>query len=140
MRSISGLVRPRTGTISLLGNVLMRQFAADAGALETVMFRDGFLTEADKKSLSEMDALYRQAMVSFSILNTAGADSERRKEEKVLIELYNDMGALMKEFGAADAIMLDGGGSTTMAGISPACPISSSKNMVTRMVLAAADM
>jgi D-alanine transaminase len=33
-------------TTSLLGNVLMRQLAADAGALETVMFRDGFLTEA----------------------------------------------------------------------------------------------
>jgi len=33
-------------TISLVGNVLMRQFAADAGAIETVMFRDGYLTEA----------------------------------------------------------------------------------------------
>lgn len=33
-------------TTSLLGNVLMRQLAADAGAVETVMFRDGFLTEA----------------------------------------------------------------------------------------------
>ena len=33
-------------SISLLGNVLARQMAADRGALETVMFRDGFLTEA----------------------------------------------------------------------------------------------
>jgi D-alanine transaminase len=33
-------------TISLLGNVLMRQLAADHGAVESVMFRDGFLTEA----------------------------------------------------------------------------------------------
>src|SRR4030095_13366764 len=33
-------------TISLLGNVLMRQLATDQGAAETVMFRDGFLTEA----------------------------------------------------------------------------------------------
>jgi len=33
-------------TISLVGNVLMRQLAADAGAIETVMFRDGNLTEA----------------------------------------------------------------------------------------------
>jgi D-alanine transaminase len=31
---------------SLLGNVLARQISADRGALETVMFRDGFLTEA----------------------------------------------------------------------------------------------
>ena len=33
-------------SISLLGNVLARQISADAGAMETVMFRDGFLTEA----------------------------------------------------------------------------------------------
>jgi D-alanine transaminase len=31
---------------SLLGNVLARQISADAGASETLMFRDGFLTEA----------------------------------------------------------------------------------------------
>ncbi len=33
-------------SISLLGNVLARQMSADHGALETIMFRDGFLTEA----------------------------------------------------------------------------------------------
>jgi len=31
---------------SLLGNVLARQISADAGVTETIMFRDGFLTEA----------------------------------------------------------------------------------------------
>jgi D-alanine transaminase len=31
---------------SLLGNVLARQMSADHGALETIMFRDGWLTEA----------------------------------------------------------------------------------------------
>ena len=31
---------------SLLGNVLARQISADAGAAETIMFRNGFLTEA----------------------------------------------------------------------------------------------
>jgi D-alanine transaminase len=31
---------------SLLGNVLARQISADAGATETIMFRDGMLTEA----------------------------------------------------------------------------------------------
>jgi D-alanine transaminase len=31
---------------SLLGNVFARQISADAGAAETLMFRDGFLTEA----------------------------------------------------------------------------------------------
>ena len=38
-------------TTSLVGNVLMRQLAADAGALETVMFRDGFLTEASASNV-----------------------------------------------------------------------------------------
>ncbi|MDO9313648.1 MAG: D-amino acid aminotransferase [Burkholderiaceae bacterium] len=33
-------------TISLLGNVLARQNTADHGAVETILFRDGFLTEA----------------------------------------------------------------------------------------------
>jgi D-alanine transaminase len=33
-------------SVSLLGNVMARQISADAGALETIMFRDGMLTEA----------------------------------------------------------------------------------------------
>jgi D-alanine transaminase len=33
-------------SISLLGNVLARQVSVDAGAVETIMFRDGFMTEA----------------------------------------------------------------------------------------------
>ena len=38
-------------TISLVGNVLLRQLAADAGAVETVMFRDGYLTEASASNV-----------------------------------------------------------------------------------------
>jgi D-alanine transaminase len=38
-------------TISLLGNVLMRQLATDAGAVETMMFRDGYLTEASASNV-----------------------------------------------------------------------------------------
>jgi D-alanine transaminase len=38
-------------TTSLLGNVLMRQLAAEAGAVETVMFRDGCLTEASASNV-----------------------------------------------------------------------------------------
>ncbi len=33
-------------SVSLLGNVLARQISADRGAAETIMFRDGWLTEA----------------------------------------------------------------------------------------------
>jgi len=38
-------------TTSLLGNVLMRQKAADVGAVECVMFRDGHLTEASASNV-----------------------------------------------------------------------------------------
>ena len=38
-------------SISLLGNVLARQMSADRGATETVLFRDGFLTEASASNV-----------------------------------------------------------------------------------------
>jgi len=38
-------------TTSLIGNVLMRQYAADHDAVETVMFRDGYLTEASASNV-----------------------------------------------------------------------------------------
>ena len=38
-------------SISLLGNVLARQLSADAGAVETVLFRDGWLTEASASNV-----------------------------------------------------------------------------------------
>ena len=38
-------------TISLVGNVLARQRATDAGAAETVLFRNGFLTEASASNV-----------------------------------------------------------------------------------------
>ena len=38
-------------TTSLVGNVLMRQFAADHDAIETVMFRNGYLTEASASNV-----------------------------------------------------------------------------------------
>jgi D-alanine transaminase len=38
-------------SVSLLGNVLARQMSADRDAIETVMFRDGFLTEASASNV-----------------------------------------------------------------------------------------
>jgi D-alanine transaminase len=38
-------------SISLLGNVLMRQYAAERDAIETLMFRDGYLTEASASNV-----------------------------------------------------------------------------------------
>jgi D-alanine transaminase len=38
-------------SISLLGNVLARQASVEANAVETIMFRDGFLTEASASNV-----------------------------------------------------------------------------------------
>jgi D-alanine transaminase len=38
-------------SISLLGNVLARQISADHGAMETIMFREGWLTEASASNV-----------------------------------------------------------------------------------------
>jgi D-alanine transaminase len=38
-------------SISLIGNVLLRQASADAGAAETILFRDGVLTEASASNV-----------------------------------------------------------------------------------------
>jgi D-alanine transaminase len=38
-------------SISLLGNVLARQMSADKGAVETILFRDGYLTEASASNV-----------------------------------------------------------------------------------------
>lgn len=38
-------------SVSLLGNVLARQISADKGAVETIMFRDGWLTEASASNV-----------------------------------------------------------------------------------------
>jgi D-alanine transaminase len=38
-------------SVSLLGNCLLRQMAADAGATETILFRDGHLTEASASNV-----------------------------------------------------------------------------------------
>jgi D-alanine transaminase len=38
-------------SISLIGNVLLRQLSADAGAAETILFRDGRLTEASASNV-----------------------------------------------------------------------------------------
>ena len=44
-------VRCDIKAISLLPNILLRQQAIDAGALETVLLRDGFLTEASASNI-----------------------------------------------------------------------------------------
>ena len=57
---------------------------------------DGYLTAADKDSLSRMEGLYQQVMKSFSQFES-GVQAQRRSGEDSLIALYNEMGAMMQE-------------------------------------------
>jgi uracil phosphoribosyltransferase len=58
---------------------------------------DGYLTEADKERLAEMDRLYHQVMASFTILSKGPTEKEQGKAQDALISLYNEMGALVQE-------------------------------------------
>ncbi|MDR2536295.1 MAG: uracil phosphoribosyltransferase [Treponema sp.] len=58
---------------------------------------DGYLTEADKKQLNEMDRLYHQVMSSFTILSHGPTETEQDRAEDALIALYNEMGAVVQE-------------------------------------------
>ena len=63
---------------------------------------DGYLTDDDRKNLREMGSHYDKALSLFSRLDhaTEVAESERRKG--ALIELYNEMGDLMRQITAAE--------------------------------------
>jgi len=57
---------------------------------------DGYLTDADKANIARMDLIFRQVMLSFNILSTTQLATERAREEKNIIDLYNEMGQLMQ--------------------------------------------
>jgi len=58
---------------------------------------DGYLTSDDRKYIDAMDKLYREVMISFSILDTSRLDKEKKREEETLIRLFNEMGTMMQE-------------------------------------------
>jgi D-alanine transaminase len=74
-------------SVSLLGNVLARQMSADRGALETVMLRDGFLTEA---SGSNVWVVHEGALL--------GPPKSEHVLEGIRIELFRE---LCEEVGIA---------------------------------------
>jgi uracil phosphoribosyltransferase len=63
---------------------------------------DGYLMESDLEYLSRMNEFYEQAMASFKILSTSTSEAQKRHEENILIELYNQMGKLMQEICASE--------------------------------------
>lgn len=63
---------------------------------------DGFLLESDKQAIAGMDAMFRDAMVSFNILSTTKSQEEKKKEEAALVNVYNKMGERMQEICKAE--------------------------------------
>jgi len=57
---------------------------------------DGYLTDADRRYLEQMNLLYAEAIKTFALLSS-GLKDERRTAEDTLITLYNNMGELMQE-------------------------------------------
>jgi uracil phosphoribosyltransferase len=58
---------------------------------------DGFLTDADRICLANMDGVYREALGLFDILGKTISVAERKLAEDKLIALYNNMGLMMQE-------------------------------------------
>jgi D-alanine transaminase len=102
-------------SISLLGNVLMKQYAVDHGASETVMLRDGFLTEgsstntmvvkdgtlaAPRKTMQILPGITYDAV--FDIAAAHGVPTERRDVSEA-------------ELRAADEVLLSSSGREVLA-------------------------
>lgn len=58
---------------------------------------DGYLTEADKKAVSDMDALYSKALDQSRILASSQSEPRLAEAKEALISLYNQMGRKMQE-------------------------------------------
>lgn len=58
---------------------------------------DGYLTEKDNAYLAEMDDIYQKVMKSFQIIHDGGFSSNIVKEEKNVIDCFNQMGHIMQE-------------------------------------------
>jgi uracil phosphoribosyltransferase len=58
---------------------------------------DGYLNEADKKHLAEMDKYYSEALSAFEALGASRSEVRLKTEKDKLISLYNHMGKLMQE-------------------------------------------
>ena len=91
---------------SLLGNVMARQLSADAGAMETILIRDGFVTEASSSNVfvvkdgvvaaSPWDNLILLG-ITYDLLVRLAADGGVKLEIRAIAE---------SELGAADEIWL----------------------------------
>ncbi|MDR1748010.1 MAG: uracil phosphoribosyltransferase [Spirochaetaceae bacterium] len=58
---------------------------------------DGYLTETDHAYLQRMDVLYEKAMNSFKVIAGGGFSSTLANEEKKIIDVFTEMGHIMKD-------------------------------------------
>jgi len=91
---------------SLLGNVLMRQRAADAGCVECIMFRDGFLSEASSSNVfvvkgKEIAAPPNNHLVLPGTTNDVVMELARKTKMKLVVREVSE-----DEVRAADEIWL----------------------------------
>ena len=63
---------------------------------------DGDLTAADWEYIDRMDRIYREVMSSYSILDKTKREKEKKREEEILIRLFNEMGTMMQEICRAE--------------------------------------
>lgn len=61
---------------------------------------EGLLTAVDRQQLGLLEGLYGQAMESFKILASGPNDTTAKREKTKIIDLYNQMGRLMKDYSA----------------------------------------
>jgi uracil phosphoribosyltransferase len=58
---------------------------------------DGYLTQADKNNLDNLDSLYQDCLSDYSRLCQQGKDPQQHKsEEQSIIKRYNEMGTILK--------------------------------------------
>jgi uracil phosphoribosyltransferase len=63
---------------------------------------DGYLTDLDRESLSEMHELYDQVLEASRVLSSSQNESRLTAEKQRLIDLYNRMGDRMQEITARE--------------------------------------
>ena len=70
--------------------------------VSTAMDLDGFLTEKDKKHISEMRGYYKKALGIYEVLGHPTFTQTMEAKKKELVELYNIMGKRLQEITDAE--------------------------------------
>ncbi len=61
---------------------------------------DGYLTDKDKDYIKKINGYYSETTSSFEILSSSNNEDRLKKEKQKLVQLFTDMGNLMKEISS----------------------------------------